>query len=554
MPTIRINGKEYEYKEGETILEVALRNKINIPHLCFHKDLGVKSNCRQCIVEVDGEIKTSCTTIAREGMNIETNTDRVKNYRKMNTELIKARVLTKESIEDENFLRFLEEENLFDPLIEEMPIDYSLSIVRNPNICILCGRCVAACQMQGVNAITYAKRGINTIITPINGSLSSSPCVGCGQCTLVCPTGAVKEREEIQEVLNVLKDKEKYVVVQTAPAVRVSLGELFGLEAGTIVTKKMVGALKELGFDLVIDTVLGADLTTFEEAHELWHRINNNGVLPMMSSCCPAWISFVEKNYPEFISNLSTCKSPHEMLGAIIKSFIARKKGIDPSRIIVVSIMPCTAKKAEARRNELMNDGLRNVDYVLTTRELGKLLKQKGINLKKVEEKEFDSLSITTGAGTIYGATGGVTESVLRTLFWIANSDLERVEFREVRGMDGVREAEINVNNKKLRLCIVHGLRNAAKVLNKVKNKEVHYDFIEVMACPGGCIGGGGQPKSDSSIVRKRAIALYEESKHKKLRRAHENPVVLEIYKEFLEKPLSEKAEIYLHRSYRPEK
>ena len=554
MPKAIIDGREIEFEEGETILEAALRNGINIPHLCFNKRLRVKGRCRQCIVEVDGRIVASCTTRLREGMHIITDNEKIREYRKINLDLLKSRINTSQILEDEEILEYLEEEGLFEEKLLSLPIDNSSpAIVRNPNICILCGRCVAMCNEQSVGAINYAYRSINTVIIPaFMDEINNTVCSTCGQCTLVCPTGAIREKEDIDRVMEALNDKDKHVIIQTAPSIRASLGELFGLPPGTLVTGKMVTALKLLGFDMVFDTDLGADLTTFEEAHELWHRINNNGVLPMTTSCCPAWIKFMEHFYPDLAPHVSTCKSPHEMFGAIAKSYYAKLRGIDPSRIVVVSAMPCTAKKFEAQRQELTNDGYRNVDYVLTTREIARMIKEKGIDFNSLEESEFDKpLGISSGAGAIYGATGGVTESVLRTLAWIAGEELGKIEYREVRGMEGVRETEINIKDKKIKICIVHGLGNARKIMEKVRNKQVEYHFIEVMACPGGCIGGGGQPKSnDINILRKRAMALYTQDKKLKIRKAHENPIVRRIYDEFLEKPLSEKAHKYLHTSY----
>jgi len=556
MGTINIDGKDYEFKEGETILEVAIRNNINIPHLCFHKDLGPQERCMQCIVEVNGKIVPSCSTKAIDGMKIVTKNEKIDKFRKININLILSRINTKDIVEDEEIFQILKEEELFEKRFSNLPIDEtSPAIIRNPNICILCGRCVSVCKSQSVKAIDFAYKSINTLVTTafISG-IDKSICTNCGQCILKCPTGAIKEKEYIKEVEEAINDPEKHVIVQTAPSIRASLGELFGMKPGTLVTGKMVTALKMLGFDKVFDTDLGADLTTIEEAHEFLERLEKNK-LPMTTSCCPAWIKFVEHFYPDLIKHVSTCKSPHMMFGAIAKSYYAKIKNINPSKIVVVSIMPCTAKKYESRRNELCNDGNRNVDYVLTTRELAKMIKKKKIDLSSLSESPFDNpLGISSGAGVIYGSTGGVTESVLRTISFLKGVKIGEIEFKEIRNMKGIRTATISLDNKKIRIGIVHGLGNARKVMERIRNGKNEYDFIEIMACPGGCIGGGGQPKvskgSYHSVLEKRMLALREQDSKMQIREAHRNPIVKKIYTEFLEKPLSKKAHKYLHTRY----
>jgi NADP-reducing hydrogenase subunit HndD len=440
--------------------------------------------------------------------------------------------------------------------------DFSPSIVRDAEKCILCRRCVSACsKLQGVAVISPNERGFETVIAPaFNQSLNDVACTMCGQCINVCPVGALKEKEEIDKVWEALADPEKHVVVQTAPAIRVSLGEEFGLEMGSPVMGKMVAALRRLGFDKVFDTDFSADLTIIEEGHELLERLEKGGKLPLLTSCSPGWVKFCEHYYPEFLENISTCKSPQQMFGALAKTYYAEKAGIDPSKVFVVSIMPCTAKKYEAQRPEMRDSGYQDVDVVLTTREAARMLKEAGIDLKTLPEEEFDEpLGISTGAGAIFGATGGVMEAALRTVYEVVTGkELENLDFVEVRGVEGIKESEVELNGKKIRVAVAHGLANARKVLDMIKNGEAEYHFVEIMCCPGGCVGGGGQPivtaqeRWERDYREVRGKAIYEVDKNMPLRKSHENPAVKALYEEFLGKPLGEKSHHLLHTHYTP--
>jgi NADH-quinone oxidoreductase subunit G/NADP-reducing hydrogenase subunit HndD len=411
-------------------------------------------------------------------------------------------------------------------------------------------------KVQGVSAIAVQERGFDTVVAPaFLAPLGEVNCVNCGQCSLVCPTAAIHERDETDKVWAALADPEKHVVVQTAPAVRVSIGEMFGLEPGSIVTGKLVAALRRLGFDKVFDTDFSADLTIMEEGNELIHRLQNGGRLPLITSCSPGWIKFIEHFYPNLLPNLSTCKSPQQMFGALAKTYYAQKEGIDPARIFVVSIMPCTAKKYEAGRPEMNSSGYRDVDVVLTTRELGRMLKQAGIDFESLPEEDYDApLGISTGAGVIFGATGGVMEAALRTAYeLVTGATLFSLDFEEVRGLEGVKEASVNLAGTELKVAVAHGLGNARKVLDAVVNKEKEYHFIEIMCCPGGCIGGGGQPVPvDNEIRARRIAAIYQVDRQMPLRKSHENPAVQALYREFLGEPLSHKSHELLHTHYTP--
>jgi NADP-reducing hydrogenase subunit HndD len=436
--------------------------------------------------------------------------------------------------------------------------DVSPAIVRNPNKCVLCRRCIAECQeVQNVFAIGAVNRGFDTLVSsPFYVSLNDSPCISCGQCITACPTGALYEKDHIQRVYRALADKRKHVVVQTAPAVRVGLGEEFGMPVGSIVTGKMVAALRRLGFEVVFDTDFAADLTIMEEGSELIERLKYGGKLPMITSCSPGWINFCEKYYPDFMENLSTCKSPHMMLGALIKTYYAEKMGWNPEDVYVVSVMPCTAKKVEIERPENMHDGIQDVDAVLTTRELARMIKEAGIDFVNLPDEEFDQpLGMSTGAAVIFGATGGVMEAALRTVSEIVEGKpLDKIDFEEVRGLEGVREATVTVDGLDLKLAIVNGTGNAKKLLDKIRSGEVEYHFIEIMGCPGGCITGGGQPihhPNEMAEVRKlRAAAIYQADKNLPLRKSHENPAIKQIYEEYLGHPLGEKSHHLLHTQY----
>ncbi|WP_026485852.1 NADH-dependent [FeFe] hydrogenase, group A6 [Caldanaerobius polysaccharolyticus] len=573
--SVTIDGVKVEVPKNYTILQAAKEAGVDIPTLCYLKGINEIGACRICVVEVQGAkaLQASCVAPVSDGMVVRTNTPVVREARKATLELIL-------SDHDRSCLTCIRNGNCeLQALANEFNIselrfegarhqseidDLSASIVRNSNKCVLCRRCVSMCSnVQTVNAIGVNERGFRSVVSPIYGmSLADSPCINCGQCVISCPTGALYEKDHTARVWEALADPEKYVVAQTAPAVRVALGEEFGMPIGTRVTGKMVAALKRLGFDKVFDTNFGADLTIMEEGNELLHRLKNGGKLPMITSCSPGWVKFCEHYYPEFLDNLSTCKSPHQMLGAIIKSYYAEKMGIDPSKIYVVSIMPCTAKKFEIDRPEMEHDGLRDVDAVLTTRELARMIKEANINFNRLEDEEFDDpLGEATGAGAIFGVTGGVMEAALRTVADIVEGkDLHEFEYTDVRGLEGVREATVRIGDFELRLAVVNGTGNARKLLDKVKAGEANYHFIEVMGCPGGCINGGGQPIVSSKMQREvdvralRAKAIYEEDKNLPIRKSHKNPQIVVLYEEYLKEPLGHRSHELLHTKYKERK
>ena len=568
MINITINNKKVSVPEGITILSAARSAGIEIPTLCYHPDQFVKANCRVCIVEVEGSktLPSSCSTPVADGMVIHTNSARVLEARKVILELLLAnhdadclvchRNLNCElqKIANQAGVRV----NRFENVLERKPVDTtSPSIVRNPNKCVRCGRCVDICRdVQGVNILEKIGRSGSVEVLPAYGKyLLDVACTACGQCSTVCPVAAIYEKEEIDYVWEAINDPDKHVIVQTAPAVRVSIGEEFGMEPGSIVTGKLVAALRRLGFDRVFDTDFTADLTIIEEGNELLQRIKNNGVLPMFTSCSPGWINFIEQYYPELLLHVSTCKSPQQMFGALAKSYYAEKAGIPPGNIYVVSIMPCTAKKYEAQRVEMSVDGVRpDVDAVLTTRELGRMLKQAGIDFNNLPEEEYDGpFGITTGAAVIFGASGGVAEAALRTVYEVVTGkNLQRIDFHTVRGLGGIKEAEVDIDGIQVRIAVTHSLSNAAKVLELVKSGKADYHFIEVMCCPGGCIGGGGQPYHTTDELRlKRIIATYQADRDLPIRKSHENPAVKRLYEEFLIKPLGEKSHRLLHTHYK---
>ena len=563
---ININGDDIKVSKGTTILDAANQAGINIPTLCHLKKCTPTGACRICVVEVEGarNLVASCTNPVAEGMKIQTHSNRVIDARKTIIELMIAN-------HPQDCLKcdrsgFCSLQNLSEEYgISEIPyqgrkrhnpIDLSSpSIVRDADKCILCGKCVKVCeQIQTVNAIEFTKRGFESIIAPsFNCALGESTCINCGQCIMVCPTGALTEKCAIEDVRAALKDPTKVVIAQPAPAIRVTIGEAMGMEAGAISTGKMVTALKKLGFNKVFDTDFAADLTIMEEGSELVHRITNNGVLPMMTSCSPGWIKFIEHFYPSLIPNLSTCKSPHQMLGAVIKSYWAKKAGVDPKDIYVVSIMPCTAKKFEAQRPELQNDNLRDVDAVLTTRELAKLLKTSGINFGKLEESEFDNpLGLASGAGDIFAASGGVMEAALRSAYFlITGEELENIDFTAVRGLDGVKEATINIKGLDVKIAVASSLGQARKLMDKIQSGEADYHFIEIMTCAGGCIAGGGQPlNTDIERIKARLQSVYAIDAKKELRKSHKNTDIQKLYEEFLGKPLGEASHKLLHTHY----
>lgn len=567
-----INGKKVKVKEGSTILELARDIGIEIPTLC-HMKLekfcyeNKPSSCRLCMVEVENRPRlcTACSEEITEGMVINTNSSRAISARRMNLELIlsnhpKDCLICPKNLDCE--LQTLAKELGITSInypgeIKLHKIDKSsMAIFRNPTKCVMCRRCETMCnEVQTVGALSGLDRGFDAIVgTAFKMPLVNSSCTFCGQCVEVCPTGALVEVDETYRVIDELKNFSRHVVVQVAPAIRVAIGEMFGMDPGEITTGKLVSALRIMGFDKVFDTDFSADLTVMEEASEMIHRIQNNGVLPILTSCCPAWVRFIENNYPDMLDIPSTCKSPQMMMGTVIKTYYAEKMGIDPKDITVVSIMPCTAKKQEAFRSEFSNDGIRDVDIVLSTRELGRLIKIFGLDFVSLDESDFDQiLGESTGAGVIFGTTGGVIEAATRTAVeWITGEKLEKIDFKELRGLEGIRDTYIEVKGLKLHIGIAHGLGNARKLLDGIKNNEYKFDAIEIMACPGGCIGGGGQPyhRGNSDILVKRQKALYEIDKKKTIRKSHENPMVLELYKNYFGEPYGELSHKLLHTKY----
>ena len=571
MINLTIDDQKITVPEGTTILQAAKQAGIDIPTLCFLKDINEVGDCRMCIVEVEGRkgFATSCIQKVEEGMVVHTHTPNVLEARHVILDLIisnhskdcltctrsgncELQVLATKF----NVLNIEFEGERTEHKID----DLSPSIVRDFNKCILCRRCVAACKnVQEIGAIDCINRGFESCISTVGDhSLNDVNCTFCGQCIEACPTGALHEKETINDVWVKLKDPETVVLVQTAPAVRVALGEEFGMPIGTNVTGKMVTALKRLGFDKVFDTNTGADFTIMEEANEFVERFKAHEELPMLTSCCPGWIKYIEMNYPEMLPHLSSCKSPHQMFGAILKSYYAKKEGIAPEKIYTVSVMPCIAKKFESKRPEMKENGLEDVDNVITTRELARMIKQANIDFEKLEDSKFDDpMGEATGAAAIFGVTGGVMEAALRTAEDIlTGKELPKIDFEQVRGSQGIKRATITIAGKPISVVAASGLANAKKILEEIKTGKANYQFVEIMACPGGCIMGGGQPikhskvRAEVDVQKLRASSLYSIDEKSTIRKSHENPVVQKIYNEFLENPGSYRAEKLLHTKY----
>ena len=573
---LHIDGHQVEVAAGTTILDAAKQAGVQVPTLCHHQNLSPTASCGVCIVEIEGSpaLKRACCTPVEPGQKITTNSQQLRGLRKSLVELILSNhavecptCASNGKCELQDLANSMGVEfDRFEKVVDKRPNDTtSVSISREPNKCIACGRCVTVCnEIQTVNAITMSDRGFDVAVgTFFNEGLGNSSCVNCGQCTVFCPTGALRERSETDAVWNAILDPKKVVVVQEAPAIRVSLAEEFGLDMGSVTVGKMYAALKRLGFDYVFDTNFTADLTILEEGTELIDRVKTGGKLPLITSCSPGWIKFMETYFPDFGEYTSTCKSPQQMFGALVKTYFAKERGIDPADVVSVSIMPCTAKKFEARRPEMRDSGFQDVDYVLTTRELVRMIKEARLDFKNLpEESATDIMGAYTGAATIFGATGGVMEAAIRSAYYLlVGQSLANLDVKIVRGMEGIKEGTLSIPSKELgtldvKVAVAHGLGNARKLLDKVRRQiaetgKSEYAFIEIMACPGGCVGGGGQPYGCTIADRaRRGEGLYREDAGMAKRQSHENPEVARIYKEFLTSPGSEKSHQLLHTCY----
>lgn len=569
---VKINNVAYQFPKGLTILEACHQINIEIPTLCYLKEINEIGACRICVVEVKGakNLVASCVHPLSEGMEVFTHSERVLTARKLTLELIL-------STHDRKCLSCIRSDNCeLQKLCHDFKVDdeakydghnqtyitddSALHMYRDDNKCILCRRCIAACEkLQSVGVIGANERGFKTHVgCAFDENLGNTDCVSCGQCIVVCPTGAIAEKDDTDKVWAALADTSKHVIVATAPSIRVTLGEAFGMPVGTNVKGKMVTALKRLGFAGVYDTDIAADLTIMEESQELIHRIQNGGPLPLITSCSPGWVKFCEHNFHDFIENLSSCKSPQQMFGAVAKTWYAEKNNLDPHDIVVVSIMPCTAKKFEARRDNQSAAGVYDIDIAITTRELARMIKRAGIQFTKLEDGTFDDpLGISTGAGAIFGATGGVMEAALRTAVEkLTGEELQSLDFTEVRGTKAIKEATYKVGDLEVNVAVTSGLANARALLNEVREGKKQYHFIEIMGCPGGCINGGGQPVQPASVRNfvdlktERAKALYEEDQNLPIRKSHESPVIKKLYDEYFGEPGSHKAHKVLHTKY----
>ena len=574
MINLKINNVPCTVPAGSTILEAARQVGIEIPTLCYMKEINEIGACRMCVVEVKGarSLVTACVYPVNEGMEVFTNTAKVRACRKTNLELLLSThnqdclgCVRSGNCELQKLCRDygVDKTNAFEgERIDYFPDDTAVHMIRDNSKCILCRRCVAVCdKWQGVGVINATERGFNTHIScAFENPLGDSTCIHCGQCIAVCPTGALTEKDDTDKVWEALGDPDKHVVVQTAPSVRAGLGECFGLPIGTNVEGKMVAALRRLGFAGVYDTDFAADMTIMEEATEFLHRVKEGGQLPLITSCSPGWVKYCETFHPDFIPNLSSCKSPQQMFGALTKTYYAEKMGLDPASIVVVSVMPCTAKKFEVGRADqsAAGDGIPDVDISITTRELARMIDRSGIRFNDLPDEAFDeAMGIASGAGHIFGATGGVMEAALRTAVEVVTGqEASPLEFTAVRGVEGIKEATYQVGDLPVRVCVASGLANADKVLTAIEKGEAHYDFIEIMACPGGCVNGGGQPIQPASVRNvvdlraERAKALYSEDAGMTLRKSHANPLVQQVYATYLGEPGSEKAHHILHTSY----